>query len=143
LDRVSAFHIAPTIESSTYLYVCGENINISIKSPQKTDGYLTVYHFADDNKLSMMFPYKETSQTFVKAGEEKQIVFQATKPIGYHNIKVIWSSVQIVDPKEIDYKDAYRVALTINAISKAIKSLDSTSWRTNDIRFKVLEGRNK
>ena len=138
-DRLPAFHLAPTMGHSADMFVRGESIIISIKSPKKADGYLTVYHYDNENKLSMLLPYDENSQTFVNAGEEKEIFIRAAKPLGKQYIKVVWSSILIVNPKKVDYKDASKVASTISKLIDTLKALDHDNWMATTIEFQVYE----
>lgn len=120
-------------------YYPGKQIVISVESPEKRDGFLTVFHYDDEYNLAMIFPSKPGVKTFLKAGIEKRIVIEAAKPLGKHYLKAIWTSKQIIDPEKVKLEDEAGTAALIETFLTSIHTLRSEDWLESVSEFEVTE----
>ena len=121
------------------IYCLGERIVISIESPEKRDGFLTVFHYDDDYNLSMIYPDRPGADTSLKAGTEKRIGIIASKPLGRHYLKAFWTSQEMIDPDQIGQGTDTEIVAILDAFIATLRTLRTDDWIESVAEFEVKE----
>lgn len=119
-------------------YMIGDPIMLVITTPKGRVGYLIVYHYDEEDNLTMIFPKSNTDENFISVGEQKIIEIQANPPKGKHYLKTLLIKRQIIKPEEINFSDISNVTSAIESSIKNISRSKKKEWIESVTEFIVI-----
>jgi tetratricopeptide (TPR) repeat protein len=126
-------------EEDENAYSPGEPIFVYVEAPDEMDGYVTIFHYDEEDNLQMVFPSKITDKTFLRAGEEQRITIGQLQITGKHYLKALWTSKQVINPVDINFGDELAIADAIESFLESIHSLGKDEWLESVAQFEVVE----
>jgi hypothetical protein len=118
-------------------YFIGDNIVFSI--PMDRDGYVFILHYDSSGGPVLIFPSCHSDDNSVKGGEEKKIKGKVTGPEGTQGFKVIWTSKDLLNLKNIDFDNRYSIEYALNQFVEKLLELNENEWIETLYEYEVSE----
>jgi hypothetical protein len=118
-------------------YSVGDTIVLSI--PIDRDGYIVILHYDSGNDPVLIFPSSKSDDHSVKGGLEKKISGKITGPIGNQGFKIIWTSIALLDLKNIDFNDQKSIESAFNNFGEKLQKLNESEWIETLFEYEVTE----
>ena len=118
-------------------YSIGDTLVFCI--PVVLDGYLVVFQYDANEKISLISPFNSKDDGFINGGNEKRISGKVTGPIGKQYFKVFWSAKKVLKPELINFEDIDSVEETLNNYFDALKELKDDDWIETVYEYEVVE----
>ena len=101
-----------------------EPLAVEISTSMEQGGYITVFHFNSDGKVTLIFPHDKDRNNFISKEETKFIKTHATLPAGQSTFKVFFTESQLFDPGKIDYNDETSTEKEIELFLESLEKLN-------------------
>jgi hypothetical protein len=136
--RCYGFETARSHAHKENTYNINESIVINITAPQERDGYLTIIHYDKAFNLRLIFPTNSCDTTLVKSGVEKEFGINLTGPIGKQYVKVIWTASELLNPKDVRFKNTDELILDIGRFLDALEIQEENNWMEEVLKYEVI-----
>lgn len=111
---------------------------IKIQIPANKDCYLTIIRW-DGEKLSLLFPDKNSLDTFIKANEIKELETVIEGPAGIHQIKVFLTEEKLLPCEDIDFTNSDSIRKSLEEFIEKLEEIEKNKWSQEMITYEVRE----
>lgn len=119
-------------------YVSGTDMILSLEAPD--DGYVVIFYGCEETgEVKLVFPREPADTPHRAAGEQlAPITGTVTGPPGKHFIKVFWTRISLLDPRDLNLRDEKVRATAVANFFEALEDLDENDWRSATTEYEVI-----
>ena len=119
-------------------YRPGTDLFLSLEAPE--DGYVAIFHVCEvTGEVKLVFPLEPTDNPKVTTGEQlAPIPGTVEGPAGKHFLKVFWTRVSLLDPRNVNLQDEQVRDAVVEDFFDALEDLSEGDWRSTTTEYEVV-----